>query len=159
MNDSESTPRKKSIGLIAHDHRKRELVDWAAYNKELLSHHELYATETTGTLLEEALDLRVHKLKSGPLGGDHQIGARLAEGQLDLLIFFWEPLQPQPHDPDPLPLLRLAAVWNVPIATNRATADYMVASPLLLAHYSPMLPDHTPYADRLAPLKPVKQVG
>lgn len=156
MQDSDSRTPKR-IGLIAHDNRKRELVDWAAYNRGLLLQHELWATETTATLLEEAVELRPHKLKSGPLGGDQQLGALLADGKLDLLIFFWEPLQPQPHDPDPLPLLRLAAVWNIPVAFNRASADYMVASPLLEATYAPMLPDHTPYADRLAPIKPLKQ--
>lgn len=151
------TKTKKRIGLIAHDNRKRELVDWAAFNRGLLSQHELWATETTGTFLEEAAELELHKLKSGPLGGDHQLGAMLADGKLDVLIFFWEPLQPQPHDPDPWPLLRLATVWNIPVAFNRATADYMVASPLLETTYAPMLPDHTPYADRLAPIKPLKQ--
>lgn len=153
---SDLSSRPKRIGLIAHDNRKRELVDWAAFNRELLGRHELFATETTGALLEGTLELEVNKLHSGPVGGDHQLGAMLAEGKLDLLVFFWEPLQPQPHDPDPMPLLRLAAVWNIPVATNRATADYVVASPLLEATYAPMSPDNSPYVDRLAPLRAVK---
>jgi methylglyoxal synthase len=137
------------IALVAHDNEKAELLDWARYNRALLQQHELYATGTTGTLLEQDLAVPVRKLQSGPLGGDQQIGARIAEGALDLLIFFWDPLQAHPHDPDVRALLRIAVLWNIPVACNRASADYMVSSPLLSGHYQRRCPHHEADRDRL----------
>ncbi len=121
----------KQIALIAHDNRKQDLVEWARFNRDLLAAHHLSATGTTGALLARELDLEVTCVRSGPLGGDQQVGARIAEGGLDLLIFFWDPLQPHPHDVDVKALLRIAVVYNVPVACNRASADFMISSPLL----------------------------
>src|SRR5437764_11263318 len=117
-------------------------MDWARLNRPLLLQHKLYATGTTGTLLEQDLTVRVHKLQSGPLGGDQQVGARITEGEIDLLIFFWDPLQAHPHDPDVRALLRVAVLWNIPVACNRASADYMISSPLLSGAYQRRRP-HT----------------
>ena len=133
---------RKRIALVAHDNKKRDLLEWAAFNRELLAKHELHATGTTGSLLEEALQLPVVKLQSGPLGGDQQIGARIAEGTIDLVVFFWDPLQPQPHDPDVKALLRIAVVWNIPVACNRASADFIISSPLLDSAYEPQPPEY-----------------
>ena len=141
------TPRKR-IALVAHDHRKADLLEWAQYNRDLLANHELMATGTTGALLEEALDIPVVKLQSGPLGGDQQVGARIAEGTVDLIIFFWDPLEPQPHDPDVKALLRMAVVWNIPIACNRASADFMISSPLMDGEYDRLVPDYEYYTKR-----------
>lgn len=136
------------IGLVAHDHKKGDLVEWARYNLAFLSRHELWATGTTGTLLERELDQPVQKLQSGPLGGDQQMGALIAEGRIDFLVFFSDPLEPQPHDPDVKALLRLAVVWNIPIACNRASADLMVSSPLLEGAYQRTQPDYGTYLER-----------
>jgi len=138
----------KKIALVAHDNKKLDLVEWAKYNRELLAHHQLYATGTTGTILEQELGLEVHKLLSGPLGGDQQIGARIADGGIDFLIFFWDPLEPQPHDPDVKALLRMAVVWNIPVACNRATADFMISSPLMDRDYNRLVPDYLEHLSR-----------
>lgn len=124
-------PARHRIALIAHDHKKDDLRDWAMFNRELLARHELLATATTGRLLAHELDLPITTLHSGPLGGDMQIGAKVVAGEVDVLIFFWDPLQPQPHDPDVKALLRVAVVWNIPVACNRASADHIISSPLL----------------------------
>ncbi len=141
-------PQKK-IALVAHDHKKHDLIEWARYNKKLLSHHELYATGTTGKFLEQELGVPINKLQSGPLGGDQQIGAKIAEGGIDFVIFFWDPLEPQPHDPDVKALLRIAVVWNIPVACNRASADFMISSPLMDEEYDRLLPDYDNYRERI----------
>lgn len=143
MNNSEK------IALVAHDNKKQDLLEWAKYNKILLKQHELYATGTTGKLLEQELGIEIHKLQSGPLGGDQQIGAKIAAGEIDLLIFFWDPLTTQPHDSDVRALLRIATVWNIPIACNRATADFMITSPLLSSTYKHFSPDYHTYIARM----------
>jgi methylglyoxal synthase len=143
------TKARKRIALVAHDNKKDDLLEWARYNRELLTQHELFATGTTGRLLSEQLDCPVVRFQSGPLGGDQQIGARIAEGKVDLLIFFWDPLSPLPHDPDIKALLRIAVVWNIPVACNRATADYVISSPLMTEPYERRLPDYTDHLERL----------
>ena len=127
---------------MAHDNKKDDLIEWAVYNRRLLTSHDLFATGTTGTLLEEYLGIGVTKLQSGPLGGDLQIGALIADAAIDLLVFFWDPLEPQPHDTDVKALLRLAAVWNIPVACNLASADMMISSPLFGADYVRHRPEH-----------------
>jgi methylglyoxal synthase len=128
----------KRIALIAHDNCKADLVDWARYNRGTLADHELYATGTTGAILAAELDLDVTRFLSGPLGGDQQVGAAIVEGRIDFVIFFWDPLEPHPHDVDVKALLRIAVVYNVPIACNRSTADFMLSSPLMNFPYRPM---------------------
>lgn len=132
---------KKRIALIAHDHKKRDLLDWALFNRGTLSRHHLYGTGTTGRMLEELLELPITQFKSGPVGGDQQIGSKISEGEIDFLIFFWDPLEPQPHDPDIKALLRLAVLYNIPTASNRATADFIISSPLMTSEYEHSLPD------------------
>jgi methylglyoxal synthase len=127
--------RSKRIALIAHDNCKADLLDWARYNRRTLRDHELFATGTTGSLLSKELELRVHRFRSGPLGGDQQVGAAIVEGRVDFVIFFWDPLQPHPHDVDVKALLRIAVVYNIPIACNRASADFMLSSPLMAEEY------------------------
>ena len=145
----ETLSARKRIGLVAHDHKKDDLLEWAVYNRRLLAAHELIATGTTGTLLEEALGVGLLKLQSGPLGGDLQIGALIADASIDLLVFFWDPLEAQPHDPDVKALLRIAVVWNIPVACNRATADFLISSPLMTSDSARSLPDYQAHVDRL----------
>lgn len=140
---------RKKIALVAHDNKKQDLFEWARFNKDLLAQHDLYATGTTGTILGEELDLTIVKLESGPLGGDQQIGAKISEGDIDFVIFFWDPLEPLPHDPDIKALLRIAVVWNIPIACNRASADFMISSPLMAGAYQRLVPDYSSYKARL----------
>jgi methylglyoxal synthase len=144
----QSVSEQKGIALVAHDSKKPALSEWAKFNRDLLAAHRLYATGTTGAILEKALDLEIVKLKSGPLGGDQQLGAKIVEGEIDFVIFFWDPLQSQPHDPDVKALLRVAVVWNVPIACNRASADMMISSSLMAEAYKRELPDYESYQQR-----------
>ena len=148
----------KRIALVAHDNRKKDLIEWAEWNYEVLIHHKLISTGTTGRLVEEAIkkkltdegahDFEIMKLKSGPLGGDQQLGAMIAEGEIDLLIFLWDPMQPQPHDVDVKALLRISVLYNIPTACNRSTADFMISSSLLDAEYEPALKDYSGYIGR-----------
>lgn len=142
---------KKNIALVAHDNKKKELVAWAIDKSELMANCGIYATGTTGRLIEAALNRPVTRLLSGPLGGDQQLGAKIAEGEVQLLIFFWDPLEPQPHDPDIKALLRIAALYNIPVACNKASADYMIHSPLLHSEYVPNDPDFSIYTSRITP--------
>ncbi len=139
---------RKNIALIAHDNRKQDLVDWSRFNQALLSEHNLFATGTTGSLLSAELGLSVTRFKSGPMGGDQQVGAKVTEGELDFVIFFWDPLQTQPHDVDVKALLRIAVVYNIPLCCNRASADFMVSSPLMSKRYERRLID---YQQRIHP--------
>ena len=138
----------KKIALVAHDNKKRDLMEWARLNRERLANHRLYATGSTGRLLEEQLGFAVTKLESGPLGGDQQIGAKIVEREIDFLIFFSDPLEPMPHDPDVKALLRLAVVWNIPMACNLASADFMISSPLMAGTYERLVPDYQAYRAR-----------
>jgi methylglyoxal synthase len=147
-NDIPKINKPKNIAMVAHDHEKKSLLEWAKQYSDILMQHHLFATGTTGKLLENALNVSVHKLKSGPLGGDLEVGALIAEGKIDMLIFFWDPLEPQPHDPDVKALLRIAAVWNIPVACNRASADFMINSPLVSQDYQRIIPNFDTYNAR-----------
>jgi methylglyoxal synthase len=148
----------KRIALVAHDNRKRDLIEWTEWNYKVLIDHKLISTGTTGRLVEEAIRKRLNeedarhfevvKLKSGPLGGDQQLGALIAEGKIDLVIFLWDPMQPQPHDVDVKALLRISVLYNIPTACNRSTADFMISSPLLNDKYDPILKDYSGYIGR-----------
>lgn len=138
----------KKIALIAHDNKKRDLLEWAKFNRDLLAHHKVYATGTTGETLEKQLGFKIRKLQSGPLGGDQQIGAKIVNNEIDFIIFFWDPLEPQPHDSDVKALLRMAVVWNIPIACNRASADFLISSPLMDGVYNRLVPDYDEYRTR-----------
>jgi methylglyoxal synthase len=137
---------QKQIALVAHDNKKTDLLEWALFNRETLTRHNLFATGTTGEMLEKELHLEITCFTSGPLGGDMQIGAKISEGTIDFLIFFWDPLEPQPHDPDIKALLRLAVLRNIPTACNRATADFLISSPLMGEEYQHPMPDLERYA-------------
>jgi methylglyoxal synthase len=139
---------KKRIALVAHDQRKEDLVSWVKYNAERLTEHELYATGTTGQIISEKCSLEVHRLKSGPLGGDQQLGAMIANGELDVLIFFWDPMTTQPHDVDVKALLRMAVLYNIPVACNRSTADFIISSSLFNEQYDPVIKDYGKYIGR-----------
>ena len=140
--------KRKRIALVAHDHKKPDLMEWAIFNKEVLARHELFATGTTGKLMEEALDRPVKKLLSGPLGGDQQIGSMIAQGEIDVMIFFWDPMEAQPHDSDVKALLRLCVAWNIPMACDRATADFLMTSHFMHEEYEATVPDYTKYLTR-----------
>lgn len=139
---------RKRIALVAHDNKKKDLVEWVETNRIELSRHELFATGTTGKMMEEQLDRPVSKLLSGPIGGDQQIGAMIAQGSLDILIFFWDPMEAQPHDSDVKALLRVAIAWNCIVACDSSTADFIVTSPLMLKDYEVKIPDYTTYLQR-----------
>ncbi len=143
-----SMGHNKKIALVAHDNKKRDLLEWAKFNRVLLAHHKIFATGTTGILLEQELGIKITKFQSGPLGGDLQIGAKIADREIDFLIFFWDPLEPQPHDTDVKALLRMSIVWNIPIACNRASADFMISSPLMDSDYDRLVPDYDVYRGR-----------
>lgn len=141
-------PARKRIALVAHDNKKADLMAWAKSHREVLTNHDLLATGTTGKLLEKELEVPVKKLLSGPLGGDQQIGALIAIGEIDLLIFFWDPMEAQPHDSDVKALLRISNTWNIPCASNRSAADFLLSSPLLNDTYEVQVPDYTTYLRR-----------
>jgi methylglyoxal synthase len=150
----------KTIALVAHDNRKKDLMEWVSWNCQTLIDHHLICTGTTGAHIEQTLhdasacsgaaarEVRVTKLKSGPLGGDQQMGALITEGRIDLMIFFWDPMQPHPHDVDVKALLRIAVVYNIPIACNRSTADFIISSPLMAERYEPVVKDYSDYIHR-----------
>ncbi|WP_054113844.1 methylglyoxal synthase [Marinagarivorans algicola] len=139
-------PQHKTIALVAHDNRKKALIEWVSKHKQLLSLHALCATGTTGQRIEQAINIPVRQFLSGPLGGDQQIGGQIAEGSIHCLIFFWDPFEPMPHDPDVKALLRLASVWNIPVACNSSTADLMISSPLFTLESVREIPDYTKYS-------------
>ncbi|MGB1198570.1 MAG: methylglyoxal synthase [Thalassotalea sp.] len=143
-----TAPAAKKIALVAHDNMKADLITWCLRYQQQLSVHTLYATGTTGAKISQQTELTVNKLISGPLGGDQQIGAMITEGDVDLMIFFWDPLEAQPHDPDVKALLRLAAVWNIPVACNQASADFIINSPLFSNSYEKSIPDYQSYLSK-----------
>ena len=136
------SPANKRIALVGHDNMKREMLEWATEHKDELKRHTLIATDSTGKLIADSTGLTLERMRSGPLGGDQQIGARISDGGIDVLLFFWDPLEPQPHDPDIRALLRIAVVWNIPVACNRASADFILSSPLIGATYQRRVPKY-----------------
>lgn len=152
MNNIKILGKRKKIALVAHDHKKKDLLEWAEHNKGALMQHELVATGTTGKMIEDALAQPVKRLLSGPLGGDQQIGAMIAAGEIDIVFFFWDPMEAQPHDSDVKALLRLCVAWNIPMACDRATADFIMTSPFMHDEYETIVPDYSNYLNR-----PIKQ--
>ncbi|MEL0638160.1 methylglyoxal synthase [Marinomonas sp. TI.3.20] len=140
-----TTPERKNVALVAHDNMKPELIEWAEKHKKKLIKHNLLATGTTGNLMQKQLNVPVQALISGPLGGDQQLGGLIAEGKIDVLIFFWDPFEPMPHDPDIKALLRVAAVWNIPIACSVSSANFLVSSPLFDSEFERKVPDYEQY--------------
>lgn len=148
----------KTLALVAHDNRKKDLIEWVGWNWKELIKHKIYCTGTTGSLVEKTLSeklvsdgnikLDIIKLKSGPLGGDQQLGALIAEGEIDIFVFLWDPMQPQPHDVDVKALLRISALYNIPTACNRSTADYIISSPIMEQEYKPRVKDYSEYINR-----------
>jgi methylglyoxal synthase len=151
-------PVRKNIALVAYDNRKKDLIEWVEWNLNILVAHKLICTGTTGKLVEETVEriaekdqnfkYPITKLKSGPLGGDQQLGSLITEGKIDFIVFFWDPMQPQPHDVDVKALLRIAVLYNIPMACNRSTADFMISSPLMNEEYNPVLKDYSKYLNR-----------
>ncbi|MBP8972372.1 MAG: methylglyoxal synthase [Anaerolineae bacterium] len=152
-------PPRKRIALIAHDDRKQDLLEWARFNIGRLSHHEILATGTTGTLLKQELGLPVQTFLSGPLGGDQQVGAKIAENAIDVLIFFWDPLESHPHDPDVRALLRMAVLQNIPVAMNRSSADFIFSSPLMEDTYERQLYDFAGRLERRRAVEALRATG
>lgn len=148
MENIKQLGKHKRIAMVAHDHKKNDLIEWAEYNKTVLQAHSLIATGTTGKLLEKALGRPVTKLLSGPLGGDQQIGSMIANGEIDMVFFFWDPMHAQPHDSDVKALLRLCVAWNLPMACDRSTADFLITSPFMHESYKSKMPDYTGYLNR-----------
>lgn len=148
MQEKRSLKLKKRIALVAHDHKKQELIDWVSHNKEILSEHELFGTGTTGRMVEESTGLSVSKLRSGPMGGDLQLGSLIADNKIGVVIFFWDPMEAQPHDPDVRALLRICVVWNIPMACDRSTADFIITSPLFRQEYELQMTDYSKYMNR-----------
>lgn len=151
MKEKRTLHIKKRIALIAHDNKKKELIEWVNHNKEILGNHELFGTGTTGEMIEEATGLPVNRFKSGPMGGDLQIGSLIAEGKIGVVFFFWDPMQAQPHDPDIKAFLRICVVWNIPIANNRSTADFLITSPLFKKEYDLKMTDYAEHMNRHIP--------
>jgi methylglyoxal synthase len=139
---------RKRIGLVAHDSKKNDLLEWVKYTEARLLQHELYATGTTGKMVSELCSLDIHLLKSGPLGGDAQLSAMIADGKLDMLIFLWDPMTPQPHDVDVKALLRMSVLYNIPTACNKSSADFIISSNLFDREYEPTLKDYSNYLAR-----------
>jgi len=148
---------RKRIALVAHDNKKSDLLEWVKFNKGRLIDHEIYATGTTGKLIEEQLGIPINRLETGPLGGDQQLGAKISLGEIEFMVFFWDPLEPMPHDPDVKALLRIAVVWNIPIACNRASADFMFSSHLMREKYDRRLPDYDTYKNRVISTGPAEE--
>jgi len=148
---------RKRIALVAHDNKKSDLLEWVKFNKGRLIDHEIYATGTTGKLIEEQLGIPINRLETGPLGGDQQLGAKISLGEIEFMVFFWDPLEPMPHDPDVKALLRIAVVWNIPIACNRASADFMFSSHLMREKYDRRLPDYDTHKNRVISTGPAEE--
>lgn len=148
MSEERTLKVKKRIALVAHDNKKKELIEWVTHNKNILARNELYGTGTTGRLIEESTGLSVTRLRSGPMGGDLQLGSMIADNKIGLVIFFWDPMEAQPHDPDIRALLRMCVVWNIPIANNRSTADFIITSPLFNEEYKLKMTDYSKYIQR-----------
>lgn len=148
----------KRIGLVAHDNKKNDLIDWVKYNEVKLSQHELYATGTSGKMISELCPLKINLLKSGPLGGDAQLSVMIANGELDVLIFMWDPMTTQPHDVDVKALLRISVLYNIPTACNKSTADFIISSNLFNDEYEPTMKDHGEYLSREISIESIQSI-